>query len=388
MGSLLGFRTMLSPHELGGASPSRRAARRDCNTSESARWGQARPTISRIRIGLRHVLTCVFLLLAARVQLHGGEETAASLRIGLLTPPDEPEVTCLQQGATLGVELANSTPDHRVELVIRGRPGQWGTEGDEASALALDDAVDVIIAPPGGAASHQVLQVAGRTRVPVISLCPDSSITRTGIPWMIRIVPNTQKEARAIFLGSRTASCSLQTCSRPVNLDSSGFHSVPDFFEPSSETDSRDAVKRVPTRFMGSGLFLSDLHHEAGRASPSRRAARRAWNTFLPASWEAACSFLICTMKPVGRVRPGEPLDVRGTRPKRLAGDRLALPSGSWEADKPRHRSQASPRARRTVRTGRVEVTRDSTGCANLLAFDRCLATSSPHDARRRNRIR
>ena len=51
-------------------------------------------------------------------------------------------------------------------------------------------------------------------------------------------------------------------------------------------------------RFMGSFLFLSDLHlaHE-----------------------------------PVGRVRPGEPLDVRGTRPTRLAGDRLALPSGSRE---------------------------------------------------------
>ncbi|MBM3840939.1 MAG: prepilin-type N-terminal cleavage/methylation domain-containing protein [Verrucomicrobia bacterium] len=36
-------------------------------------------------------------------------------------------------------------------------------------------------------------------------------------------------------------------------------------------------------------------------------------------------------MNPVGRVRPGELLDVRGTRPTRLAGDRLALPSGSWE---------------------------------------------------------
>jgi len=36
-------------------------------------------------------------------------------------------------------------------------------------------------------------------------------------------------------------------------------------------------------------------------------------------------------MSQAGRVRPGEPLDVRGTRPTRLAGDRLALPSGSCE---------------------------------------------------------
>jgi len=45
-------------------------------------------------------------------------------------------------------------------------------------------------------------------------------------------------------------------------------------------------------------------------------------------------------MNPVGRVRPGEPLDVPGTRPTRLAGDRLALPSGSWDGRSP---SAAAP---------------------------------------------
>ena len=49
--------------------------------------------------------------------------------------------------------------------------------------------------------------------------------------------------------------------------------------------------------------------------------------------WQALLATAPCirSMNPVGRVRPGEPLDVRGTRPTRLAGDRLALPSGSWE---------------------------------------------------------
>jgi len=36
-------------------------------------------------------------------------------------------------------------------------------------------------------------------------------------------------------------------------------------------------------------------------------------------------------LEPVGRVVLNEPLDGRETRPTRLAGDRLALPSGSWE---------------------------------------------------------
>jgi len=47
MGSSLGFRPRHSALEpiAGRASPSRRAARRAWNTSDSARWGQARPTV-------------------------------------------------------------------------------------------------------------------------------------------------------------------------------------------------------------------------------------------------------------------------------------------------------------------------------------------------------
>jgi len=47
---------------------------------------------------------------------------------------------------------------------------------------------------------------------------------------------------------------------------------------------------RLGLRFMGSCLFLSDLHsaHEPGRASPSWRAARRAWNTSDSARWGQA----------------------------------------------------------------------------------------------------
>ncbi|MBM3840704.1 MAG: hypothetical protein FJ398_22625 [Verrucomicrobia bacterium] len=46
---------MLTADEPGRASPSRRAARRAWNTSDSARWGQARPTVWFMgsRIGLR-----------------------------------------------------------------------------------------------------------------------------------------------------------------------------------------------------------------------------------------------------------------------------------------------------------------------------------------------
>jgi len=67
--------------------------------------------------------------------------------------------------------------------------------------MVLDEEVAGLIAPPGGAPSHLVLQVAGRTAVPVVSLCSDSSVTGAGIPWMIRIVPAAIDEARALFTG-------------------------------------------------------------------------------------------------------------------------------------------------------------------------------------------
>jgi ABC-type branched-subunit amino acid transport system substrate-binding protein len=67
--------------------------------------------------------------------------------------------------------------------------------------MVLDDGARGLIAPPNGAATHLALQVAGRTAVPVISLCADSSVSRTGVPWMVRIAPTTIEEARFLLAG-------------------------------------------------------------------------------------------------------------------------------------------------------------------------------------------
>ena len=107
----------------------------------------------------------------------------------------------LRDGATLGVELANQSPGPHVRLVIRGRTGQWGADGVEAARMATDDGALGLIAPPDGAATHLVLQVSGRTAVPVITLSADSSVSQTGVPWMARIVPRTVEEAKTLFTG-------------------------------------------------------------------------------------------------------------------------------------------------------------------------------------------
>ena len=123
--------------------------------------------------------------------------------IGLLLPPESDAAVSLKNGAGLGVELANQALGVTARLVIRGRSGQWGADGVEAARMVLDDGAQGLIAPPDGAACHLVLQVAGRTAVPVVSLCGDSSVTQTGVPWLARVVPRTIEEAEAVFAGLR-----------------------------------------------------------------------------------------------------------------------------------------------------------------------------------------
>jgi ABC-type branched-subunit amino acid transport system substrate-binding protein len=159
-------------------------------------------------VGCVRLALIVLSLVACTACLHAGETVAdnnTNLVIGLLVPPEEPAAASLRDGATLGVELANQSPGPRVRLVIRGRTGQWGADGVEAARMATDDSVLGLIAPPDGAATHLVLQVSGRTAVPVITLSADSSVSQTGVPWMARIVPRTGEEAKKLFAGIHTS---------------------------------------------------------------------------------------------------------------------------------------------------------------------------------------
>ena len=125
----------------------------------------------------------------------------APLVVGLLLPPDEPEAVSIRQGTLAAAEEANEGPGPRVRIVVRGKKGPWGSDASEAALLVMDDGASALIAPTGGAASHLVLQVSGRTALPVATLCPDASVTKASIPWMVRVAPSTLDEARAIFGG-------------------------------------------------------------------------------------------------------------------------------------------------------------------------------------------
>jgi ABC-type branched-subunit amino acid transport system substrate-binding protein len=151
-------------------------------------------------------LTRIFPLILALVglltsSLHTAEPGCGSphLRLGFLVPADEPDSLNLQTAAEIAGSLPVDDGTPAAKIIVRGRRGQWGDNGSEAARLALDDAVQGLITPPDGTASHLVLQVAGRTALPVVSLCPDSSVIGSGIPWLVQIVPDTRCQATALM---------------------------------------------------------------------------------------------------------------------------------------------------------------------------------------------
>jgi ABC-type branched-subunit amino acid transport system substrate-binding protein len=129
-------------------------------------------------------------------------DTNPPIAIGLFLPPDETEAAGLRQGAELAAAHAKKEFGLTVELIARGRTGQWGAESDEAAQMVLDEKVRGLIAPASGPTSHLLLQVAGRTRIPVVSLSSDSSVTAARIPWLAQIMPENGQEARCLLAGA------------------------------------------------------------------------------------------------------------------------------------------------------------------------------------------
>jgi branched-chain amino acid transport system substrate-binding protein len=123
--------------------------------------------------------------------------------LGLVVPPSEPDSTSLLHGVQLAVSEANEDGQPPVSLDVRSEEGQWGTAGNDAVILVSEGHVDAIIAPSDGATNHLILQVSGRTQVPVASLCSDSSVTDAGVPWAVRVVPRTDQEAESLFTSAR-----------------------------------------------------------------------------------------------------------------------------------------------------------------------------------------
>jgi ABC-type branched-subunit amino acid transport system substrate-binding protein len=132
-----------------------------------------------------------------------GGAGVSQVTLGLVAPPSEPDAASLLRGVQLAVAEANEGGQTPVGLEVRSEEGQWGTAGNDAVILVSERHVDAIISSSDGDTSHLILQVSGRTQVPVASVCSDSSVTAAGVIWAIRVVPRTDQEVEALFAAAQ-----------------------------------------------------------------------------------------------------------------------------------------------------------------------------------------
>jgi len=142
-------------------------------------------------------ILCLVTLIAGGGFTHGAE---APLRIGLIGSGASADA--LAAGARVAVDELNASggiggrPLHLVRTAV-GHP--WRGGAGTVARVVFDDDLVGMIGPQDGATAHTVAQIATRRRIPVVTLSPESSLTRAMDPWVLRGVPDDETQAIAML---------------------------------------------------------------------------------------------------------------------------------------------------------------------------------------------
>lgn len=125
-----------------------------------------------------------------------------SLRVGVLAAAD-PEGDAFLVGAQAAARDVNAAGG------VRGRPlelvrlatgdSPWRAGASLIARLASTDDLVGMIGARDGATAHVAAQIAARRRLPFVSSSPEESLTRAGVPWVLRGVPSDAAQARAVL---------------------------------------------------------------------------------------------------------------------------------------------------------------------------------------------
>src|SRR5271157_170856 len=139
-----------------------------------------------------------------------GRETAANLpgttvKIGLLLPLQgtrAAEGHFLLEAAKLALaeeEAVGPLADGRhLALAVRNQSEQWGQASSEMVQLISEEQVAALITSSDGNIAHQAEQIANKIGIPIVTLASDATTTRINIPWIFRLGPSDEDQARAI----------------------------------------------------------------------------------------------------------------------------------------------------------------------------------------------
>ena len=153
-----------------------------------------------MRLPGRAGILAAALLAAGAAGAGGGNDARSSFRIGLLLPEDAEVARAMRRGA----ELAAASLD--VRILARAPGTNWSTQAERAAALRFEDGVDALLAPPDRRVAHAAAQLATRTRIPLVVLADADALTRIGVPWLERVVPEERALLGALFAETPPAS--------------------------------------------------------------------------------------------------------------------------------------------------------------------------------------
>ena len=139
-----------------------------------------------------------------------GRENAANLqgatvKIGLLLPlqgANAAEGQSLLEAANMALaeeEAAGPLADGRhLALAVRNQTEQWGQASSEMVQLIAEERVAALITSSDGNIAHQAEQIANKIGIPIVTLASDATTTQINSPWIFRLGPSDEDQARAI----------------------------------------------------------------------------------------------------------------------------------------------------------------------------------------------
>lgn len=139
-----------------------------------------------------------------------GRENAANLqgatvKIGLLLPlqgasaADGQALLAAAKMALAEEEASGPLADGRyLALAVRNQAEQWGQASSAMVQLIAEEQVAALITSSDGNIAHQAEQIANKIGIPIVTLASDATTTQINIPWIFRLGPSDEDQARAI----------------------------------------------------------------------------------------------------------------------------------------------------------------------------------------------
>jgi branched-chain amino acid transport system substrate-binding protein len=127
----------------------------------------------------------------------------SDVKIGILAPlsgPHRGEGKAILQAMQLALEdeAANPLPGgRRLAIVPHDESGPWGRTSNEVVHLVYEDQAVAIITSLDGGSAHLAEQIGNKAGIPVVTLSTDPTTTQINLPWIFRLGPTDDQQARA-----------------------------------------------------------------------------------------------------------------------------------------------------------------------------------------------